>query len=163
MKKQFFWVALLFLTTTLTEAQNGAKATIYEYRIVTSIESVVPMGLGRSRIIENDQEHDYAAFTTTRSTEGKAKTSKKRKDAKIDDFRETTLLNFYSAVGINFQNVASNDSMLSSMVSAYANEGWELAFVTSGVESDAGNGDGKGIFITRFVFKRPAQVEPDQE
>ncbi|MFN4197670.1 MAG: hypothetical protein ACK4FS_01440 [Flavobacterium sp.] len=157
MKKQLFWVALFLLATTVTEAQNGVKATIYEYRIVTSIESVVPMGLGRSRIIENDQEHDYAAFTTTRSTEGKAKTSKKRKDAKIDDFRETTLLNFYSAVGINFQNVASNDSMLSSMISAYAEDGWELAFVTSGVESDAGSNDGKGIFITRFIFKRPMQ------
>jgi len=37
--------------------------------------------------------------------------------------------------------------------------GWELAFVTSGVESDAGKGDGKGIFITRFIFKRLKQQE----
>jgi hypothetical protein len=34
-------------------------------------------------------------------------------------------------------------------------EGWELAFVTSGVESDAGTNDGQGIFITRYIFKRP--------
>ena len=33
-------------------------------------------------------------------------------------------------------------------------EGWELAFVTSAVESDAGKNDGKGIFITRYIFKR---------
>ena len=33
-------------------------------------------------------------------------------------------------------------------------EGWELAFVTSAVESDAGKGDGNGIFITRYIFKR---------
>ena len=33
-------------------------------------------------------------------------------------------------------------------------DGWELAFVTSGVESSAGGDDGEGIFITRFVFKR---------
>jgi hypothetical protein len=32
-------------------------------------------------------------------------------------------------------------------------EGWELAFVTSAVES-AGKGDNNGIFITRFIFKR---------
>lgn len=32
--------------------------------------------------------------------------------------------------------------------------GWELGFVTSGVESDAGKGDGHGIFITRYIFKR---------
>ncbi len=33
-------------------------------------------------------------------------------------------------------------------------EGWDLAFVTTGVESDAGKGDGKGIFIRRYIFKR---------
>lgn len=33
-------------------------------------------------------------------------------------------------------------------------EGWELAFVTSAVESEGGKGDGKGIFITRYIFKR---------
>jgi hypothetical protein len=32
-------------------------------------------------------------------------------------------------------------------------EGWDLAFVTSGVES-AGKGDNQGIFITRYIFKR---------
>ncbi len=33
-------------------------------------------------------------------------------------------------------------------------EGWELAFVNSAVESDAGKDDGQGIFITRYLFKR---------
>ena len=33
-------------------------------------------------------------------------------------------------------------------------EEWELAFVSSAVESDAGKDDNKGIFITRYVFKR---------
>ena len=33
-------------------------------------------------------------------------------------------------------------------------EGWELAYVTSGVESDAGKTDDYGLFITRFIFKR---------
>ena len=33
-------------------------------------------------------------------------------------------------------------------------EGWELAFVNSGVESEGGKGDGNGIFITRYIFKR---------
>ena len=44
--------------------------------------------------------------------------------------------------------------MLSSKVNTMIEEGWDLAFVTSGVESDAGKGDGTGIFITRFIFKR---------
>lgn len=33
-------------------------------------------------------------------------------------------------------------------------EGWDLAFVTSAVESDASESDGDGIFITRNIFKR---------
>ena len=31
---------------------------------------------------------------------------------KIDDLKESTLVNFYSLVGINFQNIASNDAMM---------------------------------------------------
>ncbi len=33
-------------------------------------------------------------------------------------------------------------------------DGWDLIFVTSAVESDAGEGDEQGIFITRYIFKR---------
>lgn len=33
-------------------------------------------------------------------------------------------------------------------------EGWDLTFVTSAEESDAGEKDRNGIFITRYLFKR---------
>jgi hypothetical protein len=78
----------------------------------------------------------------------------KRSDVKIDNFEETKLLNFYSIAGINFQNIASNDAVVSNKLSEMAKEGWELVFITSGVESDAGKPDGNGIFITRYVFKK---------
>ncbi|BAO77574.1 hypothetical protein [Winogradskyella sp. PG-2] len=32
-------------------------------------------------------------------------------------------------------------------------EGWDLVFVTSAVESDAGKNDGNGTFITRYILK----------
>ena len=85
----------------------GANAQAFQYKIVTSIESIVPGGIGRSRIIENGTEVDYTDFTTTRSKDGKDKSDKDRKDVKIDDLKETTLVNFYSLVGINFQNIDS--------------------------------------------------------
>lgn len=131
----------------------------YEYRIVTSVESIVPMGLGRSRVIENNEDKEFTVVNG--ESQGRQKDSKSRKENKIDNFKETNLLNFYSGVGINFQNIASNDATLSSMLNAYTQDGWELAFVTSGVESDAGSGDGKGIFITRYIFKRKVEVETD--
>ena len=72
----------------------------------------------------------------------------------IDNLEETKMLNFYSATGINFQNVASNDAVISAKLTEMAANGWELAFVVSGVESDAGETDLQGIFITRYIFKR---------
>lgn len=127
-----------------------------EYQIVTVVESIVPMGLGRSRIIEETQDGVESQNFTTARTDGKGSDQKdvKRKDLKIDNFQETKLLNFYSAGGINFQNIASNDAIISSKINDLVAEGWELAFVTSAVEGDGGETDGNGIFITRLIFKR---------
>jgi len=138
---------LFFAFTTVAFAQ--------EYRVVTTVESIVPMGIGRSRLVDHKAPSDYKSLTTER-TDGKKSDQGdiKRDDIKIDNFEETKLLNFYSAVGINFQNIASNDAVVSSKLNEMAKEGWQLVFVTSGVESKAGKDDGDGIFITRYVFKR---------
>ena len=126
-----------------------------EYLVVTTVESVVPMGVGRSRMIIQTDSINVDAFTTSR-VDGKTSKQKDvaRSDAKINSFDETKMLNFYSAVGINFQNIASNDAMISDKINKLAQDGWEMAFVTSACESDAGKGDGTGIFITRYIFKR---------
>ncbi|MGE0561471.1 MAG: hypothetical protein AB7O47_06610 [Flavobacteriales bacterium] len=126
-----------------------------KYKIITTIESIVPGGLGRSRIIEGTSVVDAAMFTTQR-TDGKDSKQGdiKRKDAKIDELNETKILNFYSMVGLNFQNIASNDAMITSILNTLSEEGWELFTVVSGVESDAGKDDGNGIFITRYVFRK---------
>lgn len=138
-----------FLFTTI-----GTFSQAFQYKIVTSIESIVPGGVGRSRIIENGAEVDYTQFTTIRTKDGKDKTDKDRSDVKIDDLKESTLVNFYSLVGINFQNIASNDAMITSMLNKYSKDGWDLFSIVSGVESDAGKGDGDGIFITRYYFRK---------
>jgi len=126
-----------------------------EYKIITTIESIVPMGLGRSRIVESQTPLNYADFTTQRTNGKDSKQGKvNRGDAKIDAFSETKILNFYSGVGINFQNVASNDAMMSSKINEMAKQGWELVFVAAGVESKGSKDDNAGIFITRYIFKK---------
>jgi len=140
-------VLLLVLFTEL-------KAQTYEYKVITSVESIVPMGIGRSRIISSNEEQNYQDFTSERTAEDKKQNKSKRSDVKIDDFEETKLVNFFSIAGINFKNIASNDAIISSKINTMVSEGWDLAFVVSGVESDAGKGDGQGIYITRFIFKR---------
>jgi hypothetical protein len=147
--KKLFLVGLVLLAF-------GVEAQVYKYKIVTSIESIVPGGAGRSRIIENGTEVDYTQFTTVRTKDGKEKTDKDRSDAKIDNLKESTLVNFYSFVGINLQNIASNDAMITSMLDKYSKDGWDLFSIVSGVESDAGKSDGDGIFITRFYFRKKA-------
>ncbi len=147
MKKLFIAAIALMAFATQSYAQE-------EYLVVTSFESIVPGGLGRSRILMPKETQDAAALSRENTEDGKSKKKASRKEVKIDDYEETMLLNFYSLVGINMKNIASNDAVITSKINQLASEGWTLAFVASGVESDAGDKDGNGIFITRYIFKR---------
>lgn len=149
MKKLFFTVTLIVLFSLDTMAQ-------IEYKVITSVESIVPAGLGRSRIISAEEERDYKDFSSERSDDKKEdkRNKSERSDIRVKNFEETKLLNFFNLGGIRFQNIAANDAVITSKINTMINEGWELAFVTSAVESDSGKGDGNGIFITRYIFKR---------
>lgn len=100
----------------------------YTWRQFSTIESVVPGGLGRSRIIISDDGDQEIG-----------------KD----------LMNFYSLVGINFKNIANNDRLIVDNINQWQSEGWELFTVTAGVQSPGDKG-GSGIFITRYLFRKPA-------
>lgn len=153
---------LIFFSILLIGADCFAQQM--EYKVITSIESIVPMGIGRSRLIASQSEVNPDLFTTERDNGKKSRMGKvRRKDLKIDEFEETKMLNFYSATGINFQNVASNDALVSSKLTMMSLDGWTLAFVLSGVESDAGSQDGNGIYITRYIFQRPYQEDSSED
>lgn len=128
-----------------------------EYKVITSVESIVPNGLGRSRIISANEEKDFEEFTSTQTEEDHTRNKSSRSEIRVKDFDETKLLNFYNIGGIRFQNIAANDAVISSKINTMIEQGWELAFVTSAVESDAGKDDNQGIFITRYIFKRNKQ------
>ncbi len=147
MKKLLVITAIILLFSLETMAQ-------VEYKVITSVESIVPAGLGRSRIISAEEERDYKEFTSEQTEDDNSRNKSKRSDIRVKDFEETKLLNFYNLGGIRFQNIAANDAVISSKINTMITEGWELAFVTSAVESDSGKGDGNGIFITRYIFKR---------
>ncbi|MBM1108133.1 hypothetical protein JQC67_18420 [Aurantibacter crassamenti] len=146
MKKITFLACLVFLTYLDANAQ--------QFKVITSVESIVPSGIGRSRIIDAQEEKDFESYTTEQTDEDNTRNKSKRGDIRVKNFEETKLLNFYNITGIRFQNIAANDAVISSKLSAMTADGWELAFVTSAVEADAGDKDGQGIFITRYIFKR---------
>jgi hypothetical protein len=104
---------------------SGIAQTKYEYQQMTAVESVVPGGLGRSRLI----------------TTGK--------DGSMEEIK---LENFFSLVGINFGNIKENDRAIAAKIEERVNEGWELMSVTPGVY---GADKSTGIFITRYLFRRP--------
>ena len=132
-------------------------AQVMEYQTVTVIESIIPNGIGRSRMISTEAERDYKEFTSERSEEDNSRNKSSRGDIRVKNFEETKLLNFFNLGVIRFQNIAANDSVVTSKINAMAEEGWELAFVNSGVESYGGKDDENGIYVTRYIFKRPKQ------
>lgn len=143
---------IVFIAVMTLVAAFSANAQ--QYKVITSVESIVPNGLGRSRIINALEDKDYKEYTSVQTEEDNTRNKADRGDIRVKNFEETKLLNFYNLGGIRFQNIAANDALITSMINDMITNGWELAFVVSGVESEGGKGDGQGIFITRYIFKK---------
>ena len=116
-----------------------------QVKILTVVESIVPMGIGRSRIIESVDTVNSVLLSDVNTA---------RDEMKIEKFNEIKLLNLYSGVGINFQNIASNDAIVTAKLISLLSEGWKISFVLGGVESNAGKDDGQGIFVTRYILTK---------
>ena len=145
--KNILFLAVLALSTFMMNAQ-------VEFKVITSVESIVSSGLGRSRLVSSNENRDYKEFTSEQTEDDNSRNKSDRGDIRVKNFEETKLLNFYNLGGIRFQNIVANDAVISSKINTMVAEGWDLAFVTSAVESDSGKDDGQGIFITRYIFKR---------
>ncbi|WP_418637311.1 hypothetical protein [Winogradskyella sp.] len=155
MKKNLLIIGLLiagFISFSFVQEEDTVPEV--EYKVITSIESIVSNGLGRSRLISSNIDRNYEDFTSGQTEEDNSRNKSKRGDIRVKDFEETKLLNFYNIGGIRFQNIVANDAVVSSKLTSMAKEGWELMFINSAVESDSGKGDGQGIFVTRYTFKR---------
>lgn len=144
--KKIIFIAFLILAATL-------EVNAQQFKVITSVESIVPNGVGRSRIVNTMEEKDYKEYTSTQTDEDNTRNKSDRGEIRVKNYEETKLLNFYNIGGIRFQNIAANDTMITSMIDTMIKDGWVLAFVTSAVES-AGKGDNNGIFITRYIFKK---------
>ncbi|MFD2568360.1 hypothetical protein [Pseudotenacibaculum haliotis] len=155
--KSIVLTGLFLLTLVASSSAQEKEHKKYEVKIITSVESIIPSGLGRSRLVSANEDRNYKDFTSSRSKEDNGRNKSKRSKIRVKNFDETKLLNFYNIGGIRFQNIAANDAVVSSKLTDMISQGWDLVFVTSAVESDAGEKDGQGIFITRYIFKRPVK------
>jgi hypothetical protein len=114
-------LAGMVLSSFTNKAQVG-----YQYMQITTVESVIPMGLGRSRMIASNS---------------------------AGAVEEIKMENFFSAAGINFGNIRFNDKTVTDKIEQLANDGWELEHVNSGVYSGNEN-NSTGIFVTRYILRR---------
>jgi hypothetical protein len=133
MKKIHIVSILVFAVITVVlfsfKPAQQDPASVYQYKQFSTVESIIPGGLGRSRLITTDD-----AGSTV----------------------EKDLKNFYSLAGINFSNITNNDVVIVDRINMMSKEGWDLISVTAGVQSPNENNSG-GIFITRYLFRKPAQ------
>jgi hypothetical protein len=93
---------------------------------ITVVESVIPGGMGRSRMVSIDNK---------------------------GDFEEVKINNFFSMVGINFKNIRENDQTVTNKIQELSNDGWELKHVVSGAFS-GNEGNQNGIFLTRYLLSK---------
>ena len=126
----------------------------YEFKTVTVIESIVPNGIGRSRIINSMGERDFREFSKVMTEDDNSRNKSSRGDIRVKEYEETKLLNFYNIGGIRFQNIAANDAVIDSRVNDLLNQGWEIISINSAVEAYGGKDDSNGLFLTRFYFKK---------
>ena len=90
MKKTLTLLFVCLLASSISFAQK------YEFRIITTVESIVSSGLGRSRMTASNEVRDYKEFTSTRSEDDNSRNTSERSDIRVKAFDETKLLNFYN-------------------------------------------------------------------
>ena len=129
MKRLLLSAAIIVTFSGSGFAQTAATPRLqYEYKQISTIESVVPGGLGRSRIVSTESDGQVL---------------------------EKELKNFYSLTGINFGNVSNNDQVIVERLNEMSEQGWDLYTVTTGSNQQSSNGSSSGgLFITRYLFRR---------
>ena len=104
----------------------SAPAPSYEYQTFTTIESIVPGGMGRSRMLLDNGS------------------------GSLD---EQKIKNLYSVVGIKMENIFNNDLSVTEQLNDLSEDGWELAFTNTGVQSPT-DGGSNGIYCTCYILRR---------
>ena len=136
-------IILLILIAAFNQANETSPQ--FEFTSFTVVESIIPNGLGRSRIINSLEPRDYNEYTSIKSPGFQSRNKSDRQEIRANEYEETKLLNFFNIVGIRFQNIAANDALINSKVSTMLNDGWELVNIVAGVEAVGSEDDKNGI------------------
>ena len=126
MKKFFFITLLSIASLSIAFAQEAPTANQKKFMQITTVESVLAGGVGRSKMIITNPDGSQ---------------------------KDTDLENLFSIAGINFKNIKSNEDKLIRVLKDYTDNGWTIEQVTSLTLSQNDSGSG-GIFMTRYLLSR---------
>jgi hypothetical protein len=120
-------IILLIAAVSISSSLKAQDVkTENQYMQITTVESVLAGGIGRSRMIITNPDGSQ---------------------------KETDMENLFSLVGINFKNIKQNEDKLLKTLKEYTGSGWKLDQVTSLTLSQNDTGAG-GIFMTRYLLSK---------
>lgn len=120
MKKVLLALAIII---TLSSAAFAQEQTNSKFMQITTVESVVGGGFGRSKMIITKEDGTQ---------------------------EERDLENLFSMTGINFKNIKSNETGILQTLKSYTDAGWKLHSTIPMTLSPGTNG--AGIFMTRYLL-----------
>jgi hypothetical protein len=126
MKRTLIVIAIALACVADIAAQEIKAEPVKQFMQITTVESVVAGGLGRSKMI----------ITQADGTQ-----------------KEYEMENLFSMVGINFRNIKENEDRILRTLKEYTGNGWKLDQVTSLTLSQNDSGAG-GIFMTRYLLSK---------
>lgn len=131
MRKLLLPVLIVMVLLNDTAAQTIKAEPVKQFMQITTVESVVAGGLGRSRMI----------ITRADGTQ-----------------QEQELENLFSLTGINFRNIRENENVILRTLRDYTANGWKLEQATSLTLSQNDSGSG-GIFMTRYLLSKTDELK----
>jgi len=125
MKTLIFFYILTLSFTLNTTAQEQGKDSSKQFMQITTVESVIGGGLGRSRLFITNPDGSQ---------------------------EEKELNNLFSLGGINFKNIKENENTIVKILKQYADQGWKIDHAIPLTLSPPDNG--AGIFMTRYLLSK---------
>ena len=128
MKRILLSLGLILTVFIQSNAQETKVEVTREFMQITTVESVISAGFGRSKMLITNPDGSQ---------------------------KEYEMNNLFSLTGIHFKNIRENEDQIVKTLKSYTDEGWKLEQVMPLTLSPTGNGP--GIFMTRYLLSRPEQ------
>lgn len=126
MKKMLITLIAFCAFLQVSAQEQTAAEPPLKFMQITTIESVIGGGFGRSKMIITKEDGSQ---------------------------EERDLENLFSLTGMNLKNIKSNESDILKALKTYTDDGWKIYQVTPMTLSPGDKGP--GIFMTRYLLSKP--------